>query len=137
VAAQRISQSIDGHGAFQYCFSVWARSAAATAVRLFRSADGAAAETNVTAVDGWRRFSSSGRFVSIGETLTVGIEFPAGSTVEIFGAQLEAQLGASTYKKTLGQAGVYTEARFAEDRSIVTATGLEQFGTTLKITARR
>lgn len=137
LAVQRISQPIDGHGAFQYCFSVWARSPLATEVKLFRSADGAVAETGVTAIGNWRRISSSGKLVSIGESMTVGIEFPAGSTVEIFGAQLEAQLGASAYKRTLGQAGVYTEARFSEDRVIVTATGLSQFGTTLKITARR
>jgi hypothetical protein len=44
-----------------------------------------------------------------------GVAVAAGHTVELFGLQSEPQVGASRYKKTAAQSGVYANASFLDD----------------------
>ena len=52
--------------------------------------------------------------------MTFGIEIGAGHSVDLFGIQAEAQAGASGYKTTLSQGGLYASARFMDDDLAVT-----------------
>ena len=47
------------------------------------------------------------------------------ASVDLFGMQVEAQLGPSDYKMTGASGGVYSKARFAADQLTVTAQGTD------------
>ena len=57
----------------------------------------------------------------------------AGGSVELFGIQVEAQLGASDYKRTAARSGVYSKARFGSDQITVTAQGAESYDAVVQI----
>ena len=128
-AAQRITQTLEAPAAFSYCLSLYARSAAAATVSLVRDGAGTGRETGPD----WRRLVLPGSSESQAETVTFGIEVAAGGTVEVFGLQVEAQIGASGYKATGSQGGVYQGARFADDVLTVTCTDVGRYGCGLRI----
>jgi hypothetical protein len=66
-------------------------------------------------------------------SVTFGVQLAAGATVDLFGMQVEAQLGASAYKMTGTNGGVYAEARFASDSLTVRAQSLDAFDVTIRI----
>ena len=61
--------------------------------------------------------------VGSGETVRFGVELQPGAWVEVFGPQVEAQTGASAYKRTLSRGGVYENARLDNDELLVTTVG--------------
>jgi hypothetical protein len=65
--------------------------------------------------------------------MPVGFSLPPGCSIYLFGAQLEAQPAAGGYKKTRDLAGIYPNSRFDQDRLTTTATGTNQFSTTIRI----
>jgi hypothetical protein len=73
----------------------------------------------------WNRVNGGVTDNAEGETTKFGIELPPGATVDIFGLQAEAQLGASAYKRTT-RGGVYQGARFGEDELRIRTTGVNQ-----------
>ena len=52
-----------------------------------------------------------------------GIALDPGSTVDIFGMQAEAQIAASSYKRTAESGGVYANARFRDDELTIKTVG--------------
>jgi hypothetical protein len=135
-AALRIEQIVNGPAWFQYAFSVWARSTAPGSMTLSRQATGTA-DSKVIGTDGqWRRFVLSGNFSNGDESVQFGLELPAGATVEVYGLQVEAQAGASSYKDTHSRGGVYPDARFAEDTLGITAEGPNRHSCTLRVFSR-
>jgi len=73
----------------------------------------------------------------ITESVIFGAELEAGASVDLFGMQVEAQRGASDYRKTGGTGGVYEESRFAQDELTVTARGMDVFDAVVRITCRQ
>ena len=66
-------------------------------------------------------------------TVTFEAQVVAGGTVQLFGMQVEAQLGPSDYKLTGAVGGVYSNARFGSDQITVTAQGTDVYDTTIQI----
>jgi hypothetical protein len=67
--------------------------------------------------------------------VTFGVTLSAGSTIDLFGFQVDAQAGASKYKPTAAQNGVYANAYFLNDSLVVTADGVNQSSCKLQIRA--
>jgi hypothetical protein len=124
--SQRIQQAISAPAWFRYCFSFYARSDQPVNVSLLRSTT--TAEDRVTIVSGpnWRRLVQSGNSQSGEEAISFGIELEAGSSVEVYGMQVEAQPNPSTYRKTTTRSGVYQKCRFDSDKLQMAADGPEQ-----------
>lgn len=112
-------QTIEAPAWFCYCFSLFARGAAGSGVTLVcgetRAAQGLGPER--------KRLAVTGQGQGNGETVRIGLELQPGAWVEVFGPQAEAQMGASTYKRTLSRGGVYENARLDNDELVVTTAG--------------
>jgi hypothetical protein len=128
--ADGISQVLPVPGNFHYCLSAWLRSSAGSNVTL--NAGGTSGGSSVSAV--WRRVAQvvSGGSASA-STVTFGIQLPPGGSVDVFGLQVEAQLGPSDYKVTGTIGGVYPQARFASDQIAVTARGTDVYDAIIRI----
>jgi hypothetical protein len=134
-AAQQVTQSIGGPAWYQYCLSMWARTDAATDLTLLRFANGNTDSSVLHVTTNWNRLCFSGKLNSTSEGVVHGIELPAGATVEIFGIQLEPQVGASGYKRRGGETAVFDKCRFREDHLTFTAEGPNEYSTSLGIMA--
>jgi len=128
-AAASVAQTLAVPGNFTYCLSVWARTVAGSPLRLEFGNAG-----RTFAVDSqWRRFTVSANAGVSAETVTFGVSLDAGASVEVFGAQAEAQMGASDYKKTGASGGAYPNARFAADELTATARGTDVYDAVIRI----
>ena len=67
-----------------------------------------------------------------GESLRFGVEVPAGTTVELYGPQVEAQGGAGVYREST-RGGVFDDAHFADDVLRITRTGFNRNLCTVKV----
>jgi hypothetical protein len=123
---QQIVQNTSGPSGFVYCYSVYLRSAVPTTVRLVVTATGETVLTAVTTSSSWNRVTASGSLSVQEEGIGFGVQLPAGTQVEAFGAQVEAQPGVGLYKKTIDLGGVYSSTRFSSDLFLVTATAPNQ-----------
>lgn len=128
-AAQRVSQQLNAPGWYQYCFSVYARSSGGPALTMV----GGGELRTFPVTNTWTRYVLPGRSANTDEMVQFGIELAAGAAVELFGLQVEAQIGASGYKKTVSRSGIYTMARFQDDRLTVTAQGPDDQDTVIRI----
>lgn len=124
--AQGISQMLDAPADFFYCFSVYARSSQPAYLTLKRFGNAGVSASTVAVATEWRRYASSGNLGSQEERMQFGLDIPPGASVYVFGLQVEAQLGASKYKRTLAAGGVYPNARFSEDSLTVVTEGPNQ-----------
>src|SRR5262249_33071975 len=113
--SQRIQQTIAAPGWFTYCASIYLRSDSPLTILLQRS--------SVVTQATWQRVSVADQLINTDETMTFGLEVPAGGILEVFGFQAEAQPAASEYKRTGPFGGVYSRTRFIEDRLEWTAEG--------------
>ncbi len=122
-AALRLEQVVNAPESQAYALSVYARSAGVGRIGLYRT--GTATHLKTFDVgSGWQRIVLSGGLGGPAESVRFGLEVEAGATIEVFGLQAEAQPGASGYKKTTSRAGVYPNARFAEDELEIIAEGV-------------
>lgn len=128
-AAESVVQTLSVPGNFQYCLSVWARSAGGSSVTL-----AVANVTNVVALgQQWQRVFVAGNPGQATTAVSFSVQLPAGASVDLFGAQAEAQLAPSDYKQTGVRGGVYSKARFASDRLTVTAQGTDVYDAVIRI----
>jgi len=134
-APQCLQQTLAVPAWFQYCLSMWVRSWERGEVTVFGRSGTASART-VTAGPTWQRIVFPVKLLCSDELLRFGLELPAGGNVEVFGLQVEAQRGASAYKRTLGRSGVYPEARFSEDVLAVRAEAPGCYCSTIRIVSR-
>jgi hypothetical protein len=129
-ASAGLAQILSVPGNFQYCLSVWVRSAVASAITL------AVANSSSSFAVGtqWQRISFSSNPGQAGATtVTFGVQVAAGGSVELFGMQAEAQPGPSDYKITGATGGVYPNARFGSDQITVTAQGTDVYDAVIQI----
>lgn len=118
-ALQQIVQSLEAPASAEYCLSVYARSDQSTRAWLIRGSEIDAR----TLGQAWTRVTSAGGAPSQAGSITFGIAVDPGSTIEVFGIQVEAQTAASLYKRTADKGGVYPNARFRDDTLTITTVG--------------
>jgi|HigsolmetaAR201D_1030396.scaffolds.fasta_scaffold11268_2 hypothetical protein len=119
--SQSLSQVIHAPGWYQYVFSVSVRSNSGDSLFLIRESGGLADRVEVRTSGSWSRSFCHGSLMSSAEQIRFGVELEPGASVEVFGLQVEPQLHPSTYKRTLGQSGVFPRTRFVDDRLSVIA----------------
>lgn len=123
-----LSQTLAIPEALRYAASVWART----------TQPGAALQLNAASIEidsggQWRRYSLSTAGGGAGETVEFRVVASAAS-VDLYGAQLEAQPAVSNYKKTLQLGGVHPGARFSSDMLEDRATGPGEHAGVISIT---
>ncbi|MBM3745341.1 MAG: hypothetical protein FJW34_06050 [Acidobacteria bacterium] len=131
-----LQQTLAAPGGYQYCFSLWARSAAAGDLWLFRSSGAGTVRKEFRTLRAWSRLVHSSKIQDASETVSFGLEVNAGQTAEVFGLQVEAQPGASMYKKTASRGGVYAEAFFQDDVLTLTSEGAGENSGIVRVRAR-
>lgn len=133
---QGVRQTIEIPAGLEYCFSVFARSQTAAQVTLAQSTQTTRAAQTFSIGPGWGRLVFAARLNDTHDPVTFGLELSAGTQADVFGFQMEAQPGASTYKKTTSGCGVYPSARFVDDSLSTTTTDVGQHSCTVRIEAR-
>ncbi|MEQ1947934.1 MAG: hypothetical protein ABL995_12140 [Bryobacteraceae bacterium] len=128
-ASEEVGQTLPAPGNFMYCFSLWARSESSSMVEL--EFGGIAKPFALT--PHWRRMWIAGNPQTSAENITFDIRFSAGAAAELYGAQVEPQLAPSDYKKTGNRGGVFSKARFADDRLTVIARGADEYDAVIRI----
>lgn len=132
-ASQKISQAVAVPANYQTCFSVWIRNGNAV---LTRTAGTMTESRGYTAGAAWKRISMGGAHSQGADSTTFGIQIPAGGACDIFGAQLDLQIAPAEYVPSAGRSGVYTNARFDEDRLNSLALGPDRKQIRIRVTAR-
>jgi hypothetical protein len=132
---QSVGQTAPLPGSFQYCLSVYARSDAAAAVRLFASSGGQTASDTFSLGKAWRRIELSTALTSQDQTVVFGAALPGGATVDLFGFQAEGQIGASAYKGTTTHCGAITNASFLDDELRLVTRAPGEYSCTVRIGA--
>ncbi len=135
-ATQSLRQTIGVAGWFHYCFSLYLRSSGGSLVGCGFSTTGGGKQQSVGVTAGWQRVTSSTNLQRTETGVTFHLDLPAGASIEVFGLQVEAQLGAGEYKRTFQRSGVYSKARFAEDRFSVTTSGLDRNSGLIRISSQ-
>jgi hypothetical protein len=123
---QQIVQNTNGPSSFVYCYSVYVRSNVPATIQLVVTATGQTTLTAVTTSASWMRVTASGGLSVQQNGVGFGVQLPAGTQVDAFGAQVEAQPGAGLYKKTIDLGGVYSSTRFSSDLLLITETAVNQ-----------
>ena len=108
----------------------------ANSVSIYLQAGTASVDDARPAGPNWARIAISGKQSTTAESMTPGIVVAAGQSLDVFGLQLEAQPGASAYKRTFSANGVYAGAHLKEDALDVTTTAPNHHSCTVTITAR-
>ncbi|HUA83208.1 MAG TPA: hypothetical protein VMB85_05070 [Bryobacteraceae bacterium] len=132
-AAAAVAQVLNVPGNFEYCCSVWARTIGTSGVTLTISTTGGTLSQTFALSGAWSRVVLAGNLGQSTTQVTFGAQLDAGGTVDLFGMQVEAQLGPSDYKQTTTQGGVYAKARFGSDSISVTAQGTDVFDAVIQI----
>jgi hypothetical protein len=131
-----IQQVVNGPGWYEYAFSLQARSGLAQQITLIRSTATATQSSAYEIGPAWTPLLLSGKFPGTDPSVTFGIQLPPGGSADLFAIQVEAQMGASGYKKTLSSCGVYPNARFLDDALAVQADGPSQHSCQIRIHTR-
>lgn len=128
-----VGQTLPVPGNFHYCLSVWARTDSATSLILTIAATGGSATKTFALGTQWTRVALSANLGLSTNSVTFSAQMSAGGTADLFGMQVEAQLGASDYKQTGTSGGVYSNARFGADTITVTAQGTDVYDAVVQI----
>jgi hypothetical protein len=130
---EAITQTLAVPGTFQYCLSVWARTSSGSNVTLSIATTGGSATKIFALGTQWTRISLAANLGQSTEAVTFGAQLAAAGSIDLFGMQVEAQLGRSDYKLTGTVGGVYAGARFGADTIAVTAQGTDVFDAVIQI----
>jgi hypothetical protein len=130
---QTIGQTLTVPSNYQYCFSIYVRSADGSKVTLNRRGGTDAASTSFPCGTSWSRIVSTGRLNDAGITLTVEVQLQPGQTVQLCGPQLEPQIEPSRYRPTTSRSGVYANAHWASNQLWISADAPNSFATSLAI----
>jgi hypothetical protein len=130
---QAVAQILPVPGNFEYCLSVWARSIGGSSLTLVQSTTGGNVSRNFVLGTTWTRVFVAGNCGQSTTQVTFAAQLAAGASVDLFGMQAEAQLAPSDYRQTGASGGVYSKARFAEDRLTVTAQSTDVYEAVIRI----
>jgi hypothetical protein len=134
-AAGVVAQTLAVPGNFRYTLSVWAKTTGVANVTMSATTTGGNATRSIALTSLWQRASLDVELGLDTESVVFGVVLDVGAIVDLFGMQVEAQIGASDYKKTESSGGVHGAARFAEDELTVTAQGTDLFDAVIRIMA--
>jgi hypothetical protein len=134
-AAGVVAQTLAVPGNFRYTLSVWAKTTGVSNVTLSATTSGGSGTRSIALTGQWMRASLDVELGLPTDSVIFGVALDVGAIVDLFGMQVEAQPGASDYKKTVGSGGVHATARFAEDELTVTAKGTDVFDAVIRIVA--
>jgi hypothetical protein len=115
----RLRQTLNVPGGYYYSLSVWARSGQPGEISLLRGNESARRDAGPN----WNRLVYAANSGSSESSVSFGIEIAPGAAIDLYGAQAEAQIGASPYKKTKSAGGVYPATRFRDDALTVSMPG--------------
>ncbi len=104
-AAGTVTQTLAVPGNFRYTLTVWAKTTGVSNVTLSATTSGGSATRSIALTSQWQRVSLD---VDLGlntESVVFGMGLDVGAIVDLFGMQVEAQIGASDYKKTESNGG--------------------------------
>jgi hypothetical protein len=118
-----LEQTVSLPAEYWLAASVYVRAESLVEIRVSIRGSGISLEKRIAAGPQWRRQVVAGRPGGEGETVSVAIEMEAGTGVELYGVQLEAQRTASAYKRTEAASGVVETARFGLDELPVVGAG--------------
>ncbi len=88
------------------------------------------------AADKWGVYSCSGQIEGSAEDLTCRVAVDAGSAIEVFGFQLDAQPNPSAYRRTYARSGIYTSSRFLDDELRFVANGIDDHSVAVRVFSR-
>lgn len=117
--------------------SVWVRSSSGGTAQLVRRSGSVTQSVFVRGNGNWTRVLLSGATNGGPEPNQFGVAVASGATVEVYGAQLEAQPAPSPYKRTSAVGGMYLAARFDTDELEPTMTATNRIKVEVPIVARR
>lgn len=128
-----VSQALPIPASYRYAASVWAKTAGTGGALRISDTGSESVEVGFQANNAWKRYSVGYGVSSASENVSFEIVLPSGSSLDIHGPQLEAQVAPSTYKRTEQQAGVFRGARFDTDVLSDTATGVNRHSGVIRI----
>jgi hypothetical protein len=132
---QAVAQVLDVPGNFQYSISVWARTQGGSNATLMAQTTGAIATLPIQLNGNWKRFNLSINLGQQTSSVTFGVSLDGGASVDLFGMQVDAQIGPSDYKRTGAGGGVYSRARFTSDSLATKAQATDIYDIALRIQA--
>ncbi len=133
--SQMVAQVLDVPGNFQYSISVWARTQGGSNATLTGVTTGASANLPIQLNGTWKRFTFTIDLAQATDSVTFGVTLDAGASVDLFGMQVDAQIGPSDYKRTGAGGGVYARARFSTDSVTMKAQGTDIYDAVVRIVA--
>jgi hypothetical protein len=134
--AQEIAQNLPVLANYQYCFSVYVRSAQCSTITLTRVGTTPGQTITYKVTPEWTRLVSSGQFKLDGSAqLTVAIGLAPGQVVSLYGPQLEAQLAPSRYRATSSVGAVYSNAHWAVEELPIVAQAPNLYSVSFTIEA--
>ena len=131
-ASGGVTQTASVPGSYRYCFSVWARAAVTQSVVLAMGNASTTSRLDPT----WKRIYVSGSPGLATMSVPFQVILPPGATAQLFGLQVEPQLGPSAYKVTTAHGGVYGQARFASDEMVTVVQGTDAVDAMVQIYSR-
>lgn len=134
-ALQMVAQVLDVPGNFQYSLSVWARTQGGSNATLTALTTGASANLPIQLNGTWKRFNFTINLAQATDSVTFGVRLDPGASVDLFGMQVDAQIGPSDYKRTGVGGGVYPRARFSTDSVTMKAQGTDIYDAVVRIVA--
>jgi hypothetical protein len=126
--AQTIGQTIAAPAGYLYCLSAYARSTQAVTVTMLLGANRTDKEIGAQ----WTRIVAAAHGDPATESITLGLELPAGAAIDVFGIQAEPQGGASAYQSSTS-GGVYENARLRDDALTIVDTDVNCHSCTVNI----
>ena len=124
---QRLQQTLNAPANYYYALSVWARSDQPGSVTLHRGDQSAVCPVSTQ----WNRIVLAADSQSSAATVAFGIELTGSTSVDLYGAQAEAQIGASGYKATTSLGGVWPNTRFRDAALGLTTVGPNRHGSVI------
>ncbi|MBS1829788.1 MAG: hypothetical protein JST93_31100 [Acidobacteria bacterium] len=120
---------------YPYCASCWLRADTESIVELVAHPSSSTGGISLPVTTEWKRHSIVVRHQS-GETeLLAGLRLPAHTEIYAFGFQLEEFEATSEYKRTEGECGIHSNARFREDELRWITSGIQHHSTRISVQA--
>ena len=123
-----ITQTVPVPGFVTCAFSAFLRASSGGSGFAMVRTDGSTTTTDPVSPGGvWSRFSLGSTYASsISTSCDFSLVVPSGTTVDVFGMQVEAQPSAGLYVVSTSETAVYPNSRFDSNELKVTGTGPNQ-----------
>lgn len=123
-AIQSLTQAVSAPAGYVYSLSAYVRSDRNSAISLGQRTPSRSRNAEFATGPEWRRIETGGSLAGDEDGWTFCFTIPAQGEVEVFGLQVEAQPGASAYKRSGSAGGAYPAASFADDQLTIETAGL-------------